>query len=295
MKYQETPFQELNDPLLKATGVRVIIKREDLNHPHLSGNKWWKLRGIVEDARRQNKTTLLTFGGAYSNHIVATAAAAEEMGLQSVGIIRGEKVMPLNSTLAFAEKKGMQLAFISREDYRMKTDPEFLSRLSDRYNDPCIIPEGGTNLAAVQSVSEWGRQLKEFDFDYLCLPSGTGGTLAGLIIGLEGSREVIGYSVLKGNFMTDEVGKILAFSGNDYQNWRVADAYHFGGYAHSHPDLEKFIERQWKINHLPLEPVYSGKMLFGVYDMILTGRFPRSSTIMVLHTGGLDSMRQSAE
>ncbi len=292
MKYTETPLQELQDPFLKEQGVRIVVKREDLNHPHVSGNKWWKLKGVMDEARLQGKTTLITFGGAFSNHIVATAAAARESGLKSIGIIRGERILPLNTSLAFAEQQGMQLEFVSREVYRSKTDPEFLTHLSRRFGEGYIIPEGGTNDAAIRSVAQWAQQLMDVpDFDFVCLPAGTGGTLAGLISGFGGSKQLIGFSVLKGNFLTGEVDRMLTSSGSAYRNWSIENEYHFGGYAKSHPDLEKFMARQWEVNRLPLEPVYSGKMLFGVYDLIRKGRFSRSSVILVLHTGGLESMR----
>ncbi|MBK5279988.1 MAG: 1-aminocyclopropane-1-carboxylate deaminase/D-cysteine desulfhydrase [Bacteroidia bacterium] len=266
--------------------VRVLVKREDLNHPFISGNKWWKLKYNLEEAKALNCDTLLTFGGAYSNHIYATAAAAKEGGFKCIGIIRGEKVQPLNSTLAFAESCGMKLHYVSREAYRQKIESSFIQNLQDQFGNFFLIPEGGTNELAVKGVAEFALLLiEETEFDYLCLPVGTGGTMAGIVVQLAGKKKIIGYSALKGgSFLNNEIKK---FGGDAFSNWRIEEAYHFGGYAKTDKVLGDFMKDAEGKHHLLLDQVYTGKMLFGVFDQINKGLFNKGSTILVLHTGGL--------
>lgn len=290
LSYKKTPVQEIFDPLFEKEAVRVLIKREDLNHPIVSGNKWWKLKYNLEEATKRRRKTLLTFGGAYSNHIFATAAAAYELGFESIGIIRGEESMPLNPTLTFAKEKGMNLHFISRESYRNKTAPAFVEKLKDQFGDFYLLPEGGTNKLAVKGCRELGEKLlREIDFDYLCLPVGTGGTMAGIVKGLKGERRVIGFSALKGGtFLHGDVKDLLkSESMETFKNWEILTDYHFGGYGRSTKELKEFILTQWQDHSLPLDSVYTAKMMFGVYDGIKKGNFKKGSTILDLHTGGL--------
>ena len=206
LNYRETPVVEINHPDLDRRGVQLLLKREDLNHKTVSGNKWWKLKYNLAEARRQNKRTLLTFGGAYSNHIYATAATAAALGFASIGIIRGEKTLPLNPTLEFATRQNMTLHYLSRDAYRQKSEPAILSALCDQFGDFYLIPEGGTNSFAVQGTAEFGVQLLETRFDYALLAVGTGGTLAGLIRGFQGQRQIIGVPVFKGSgYLVDEI------------------------------------------------------------------------------------------
>ena len=266
--------------------MRILIKREDLNHEYASGNKWWKLKYNLEEATRIGHDTLLTFGGAYSNHIYATAAAAKELGLKSIGIIRGENTLPLNHTLAFAESCGMTLHFVSREKYRNKTTDDFIQQLQNKFGDFYLIPEGGTNELAVKGVAEFGTALiNEVDFDYLCLPVGTGGTMAGIVKALAGRKKIVGFSVLKGGgFLSAEVKK---WTADSFSNWNIEQDYHFGGYAKTTNELIKFISEFEKQHQLPLDQVYTAKMMFGILDLIQKGYFKRGSTILALHTGGL--------
>lgn len=282
LRYAPTPVQEIFDSVLDHAGVRLLIKREDLNHPLVSGNKWWKLKYNLAEARTQNKKTLLTFGGAYSNHIYATAAAAAELGFKSIGIIRGEETLPLNSTLSFAKQQGMSLHYVSRELYRTKTSAQFMDALEQQFGDFYLIPEGGTNILAVKGATEFAQTLNT-DFDYVCCPVGTGGTLAGLINGLPG-KKVIGFSVLKGGeFLTEEIQALTSVKGN----WNVVSDYNFGGYAKTNSALEQFI-RTFEANHaIPLDQVYTGKMMAGIYDLIQKGHFVKGNTILAIHTGGL--------
>jgi 1-aminocyclopropane-1-carboxylate deaminase len=262
-----------------------LIKREDLNHPYVSGNKWWKLKYNLEEALKLGHTTLLTFGGAYSNHIYATAAAAHELGLKSIGIIRGEETLPLNHTLSFALDQEMRLQYVSRELYRTKTEQRFRDELYEKFENFYLIPEGGTNELAVGGVTEFAESLGD-DFDYLCCAVGTGGTLAGLIQGVPKEKNVIGFSVLKGgDFLNAEVKKFL--SKEIYGNWRILTDYHFGGYAKIDNTLTNFKKHFESTQSIPVDHVYMGKLFYGVFDLITKNYFTRGSTLLVLHSGGL--------
>lgn len=286
LRYTPTPIVEITDPIVEKAGVCLLMKREDLNHPFVSGNKWWKLKYNLEEAKKQNMRTLLTFGGAYSNHIYATAAAAAELGLNSIGVIRGEETLPLNNTLSFARQRGMTLQYISREQYRNKTVDEFINRLHHQFGDFFLIPEGGTNELAVKGVSDFAETLGN-DFDYVCCAAGTGGTLAGLINALP-SKQIIGFSVLKdGEFLSQDVAQWVG----EKTNWKIVSDYAFGGYAKTNSVLAQFIQQFELRNNIPLEHVYTGKMMAGVYDLIQKGYFHKGSTILTLHTGGLQGKR----
>lgn len=290
LKYIDTVIQEILEEKLDQAGVKLFVKREDQNHEFVAGNKWWKLKYNLAEARKLGHETLLTFGGAFSNHIYATAGAARELGFKSVGIIRGEETLPLNDTLGFAKGCGMNLHFVSREDYKQKKEPEFPEQLKKQFGSFYLIPEGGTNDLALKGCAEFARaKLLQPDFDYLCLPVGTGGTIAGIIAGLDGRKKVIGFSVLKGgDFLNEEVRSLLfKYSGREFSNWKIETGYDFGGYAKHNLELDNFILRMKKDHNLPLEFVYTGKMTAGVFDLISKGFFERGSKILMLHTGGM--------
>jgi 1-aminocyclopropane-1-carboxylate deaminase len=283
LAYHPTPLVDIRDPAFTEAGIRVVLKREDLNHPRVSGNKWWKLKYNLDQVLRHPSKTLLTFGGAYSNHLYAAAAACHELGLRSIGVVRGEEHPLLNDTLQFVKKQGMQLHYVSRESYRHKTENDFVDNLKNEFGSFVLVPEGGSNEEAVQGASEFAASLDQ-SFDYLCCPVGTGGTLAGLIRGYNPAKTVLGFSVLKGAYgMAEEIqrwnrGKI---------NWQLITDYPFGGYAKSTPELLQFIT-QFKANHdVPLEHVYTAKMMWGIFDLTKQGFFKRGSTLLVIHTGGL--------
>ena len=284
INYNFTAIQELKCQILEQSGIRLLIKREDQNHPFISGNKWWKLKHNLVAALNGNKDTLLTFGGTYSNHIYATAAAASELGLKSIGVIRGEEDDPLNATLSFAKKCGMQLHHISREAYRNKAESSFIKQLHDQFGDFYLLPEGGTNELAVKGCAEFATLLdSEVAFDYLCLPVGTGGTMAGIVEGLDESKRIIGFPALKGaTFLEAEIGKYTI-----KKTWQLMYDYHFGGYAKAPETLMEFIDQFEKEHKLPLDPVYTAKMLFGIMDLIKNDFFDPGSTILAVHTGGL--------
>lgn len=293
LQYTKTPVVEISTPEVVQAGIKLFIKREDQNHPHISGNKWWKLKYNLLAAQQQKHNTLLTFGGAYSNHIYATAAAAYELGLKSIGIIRGEETLPPNTTLAFAKSTGMQLHYVSREAYRNKTSVEFIQSLHDRFGDFYLIPEGGTNTLAIKGVAEFAQQLQNrAAFDYVCLPVGTGGTIAGLIAGMNEQTQVVGISVLKnGEFLVDEVKNHLKnFSDRVYGNWHIQTSYHHGGYAKTNPQLFEFINMMNQQHQLPLDPVYTAKLMWGVLDLIEKEKFTPGSKVLMLHTGGLQGL-----
>jgi 1-aminocyclopropane-1-carboxylate deaminase len=284
LRYAPTPVQEIHDPILDKAGVRLLLKREDLNHPFVSGNKWWKLKYNLEEAKKQNKKILLTFGGAYSNHIFATAAAAHELGLESIGVIRGEETLPLNHTLSFAKNIGMKLQYVSRELYRKKTELEFIHQLNQQFGDFYLIPEGGTNKLAVEGCKEFAKTLGN-NFDYVCCSVGTGGTLAGIINGLPTYKNILGFSSLKGGeFLKAEVSQWLEKQSD---NWNIISDYHFGGYGKTTSALEEFKTDFERKTNIPLDLVYTAKMMAGVFDLIQKEFFEKGSTVLVLHTGGL--------
>lgn len=299
LSYTPTPIQEIKSPLFENANVNFFVKREDLNHPFVSGNKWWKLKYALQQAKACGATTLLTFGGTYSNHIYATAAAARELGLNSIGIIRGEESTTPNRTLQFAKEQGMQLHFVSRDEYRKKTEGAFVDRLKKQFGNFYLIPEGGTSTVAIEGVKEFAQQLtKEIDVEYVCCACGTGGTLAGIIKGFP-EKKVIGFSSLKGDFLSEEVRRLLTEevvgekvkrleSGTELvKNWEVISEYHFGGYAKYTSELLTFIENFEEKFSIPLEHVYTGKLFYGLFDLVARHYFPKGSKILVIHTGGL--------
>lgn len=279
---------DLEDDWTKAAGIRLLIKREDEWHPLISGNKWRKLKYNLKEAKNQGKHTLLTFGGAYSNHLAATAAAGKKFDFATIGIVRGEAVLPLNPTLALAQENGMQLYFSSRAAYRDKT--QLLHSLPFATDHCFIVPEGGTNEWALpgcrEIVTDYTGATK---VNYWCVSCGTGGTLAGMITGLNSKQNAIGFSALKGDFLTQTVQDLLPASSQD-KNWSINTDYHFGGYARYDDTLIQFINNFKQNHHIALDPIYTGKLLFGIYDLIKKGFFPRGSTIMAIHTGGLQGI-----
>jgi 1-aminocyclopropane-1-carboxylate deaminase len=288
---ENTPLEEVNDPFLKEKKISLLIKREDLNHPHMSGNKWHKLKYNIQEAQKQGKDTILTFGGAYSNHIYSVAAAGKIFNFNTIGIIRGEEHKPLNPTLSFAKENGMQFYYLDRESYRKKNSHEICDRLKKNFGDFYLLPEGGTNELAVKGCSEIIEKIS-VDYDYICCPCGTGGTLAGLVTGLNGDRFALGFAVLKGaSFLKENVNTLLKSSVKHHlNNWDINLDYHFGGYAKFNKQLLEFIESFSSLTRIQVEPIYTGKMLFGIYDLIANGFFKEGSRIVAIHTGGLQGL-----
>jgi 1-aminocyclopropane-1-carboxylate deaminase/D-cysteine desulfhydrase-like pyridoxal-dependent ACC family enzyme len=290
--FAASPLQKIESEILKLKGIELFVKRDELIHPEVQGNKYRKLKYNLQEARKQKKDLLLTFGGAYSNHIYSTAAAAEFFGIKSIGIIRGERPPILSATLQFAQQHGMGLHFVSRSDYPGFSAPENLAQLYKRFGDFYFIPEGGTNKFALKGVAEIIGELN-ISFDFICTACGTGGTAAGLLSGLKGKAYVIGFSSLKGEDKLTGVIKSLnqEFDGLVYNNFTLNFDYHFGGYARIKPELIDFIKDFHVKNKIQLEPVYTGKMFFGLFDMIVKNKFKPGSRIVALHTGGLQGLK----
>ena len=287
----DSPIQEIQHDLLQSKGILLLIKRDDLIHPQVSGNKWRKLKYNLLAAKKEQQNTLLTFGGAFSNHIYATAAAGKVFGFKTIGLIRGERIEPLNPTLAYAEEVGMELHFISRSDYRKKEEIVYQQQVRANFGNFYLIPEGGTNERAIKGCSELVEevtsQLTALP-DYWCASCGTGGTLSGIIKGLDGRQKVLGFSALKGNFHQKDIEELLG--EKKYNNWQINTQYHFGGYAKFKPTLIDFINTFKKENNIQLEPVYTGKLFYGIYDLIKNDYFPKGSSILAVHTGGLQGI-----
>ena len=293
---ENTPIQAISGLLIKNAGVKLLVKREDLNNQYISGNKWYKLKYNLFEAKKNGFDTLLTFGGAYSNHIYATAAAGKIFGFKTIGIIRGEEHLPLNPTLGFAAKCGMNFYYLDRKSYRQKYNVELLNKLRKKFGEFYMIPEGGTNAFAVKGVKEFISKIN-VQYDYICCPCGTGGTLAGIIKGTNKEKQVLGFSVLKGgDFLRKNVEDLIG--EKEYaksKNWDINPDYHFGGYAKINSRLIDFIDRFAKENNISLEPIYTGKMFYGIYDLVLKGHFKKGETILAIHTGGLQGLEGMKE
>ena len=278
----------ITQPLfIENTTVELHIRREDLIHPFVSGNKFRKLKYNLIEAKKQHFESILTFGGAYSNHIAATAFAAQENGLRSIGIIRGDELadkMDDNPTLAFAKSCGMVFKFISREAYRNKYEVDFLEELANEFGKFYLLPEGGTNDLAVRGCEEILTP-KDAVYDVICTCVGTGGTIAGIINSSFSHQKILGFPALKGGFLQKDIRK---FAINE--NWSLIDDYHFGGYGKVSPELIDFMN--WFSNEykILLDPIYTSKMVFGVMDMIKKNYFPDNSKILIIHSGGLQGI-----
>ena len=273
---------------LNSNNISLYIRREDLIHPFISGNKLRKLKYNLLQAKLENHETLLTFGGAFSNHIVAVAFAGKEQGFKTIGIIRGDELkskISENPTLHFAQNCGMQFEFVSRETYRTKKEPLFLENLKQKFGPFYLIPEGGTNELAVKGCQEILTQA-DAEFDYICCAVGTGGTILGIINSSLRHQKILGFPALKGDFLQNEIRN---FAQN--YNWELITDYHFGGYAKVNQELIAFINGFYKENQIPLDPIYTGKMVFGVMDLIQKNYFPENSKILLIHTGGIQGIQ----
>ena len=268
--------------------VELYIKREDLLHPYISGNKFRKLKYNVEHALRNEAKLLITFGGAFSNHILATAAAGKEYGIATVGLIRGEEWKDKlfeNPTLSLAKEFGMEFEFLSRTAYALKEEKDYLEDVKKRFIGGYILPEGGTNALAIKGCEEILGPM-DGDFDYVCCAVGTGGTIAGIINSSEENQKIVGFSALKGNFLSDVICNFVT-----KKNWTMNSEYHFGGYGKVTDELISFLNNFYKSTSIPLDPIYTGKMMFGVLDMIQKRKFPDNSKILLIHTGGLQGIK----
>lgn len=299
---QPAPVQSLHHPLFEKHGVQVMIKREDLLHNEVSGNKWRKLKYNLNAAREQGLHRVLTFGGAYSNHLYATAAACHSLGFESIGVVRGEPKFPLNSTLFFCVKNGMHLHFVSRNEYRKRDENGLIERLHAQYSRSYFVPEGGANALGVSGCVEILDEVHK-DFDVVTVACGTGSTLAGLVLALKDHQKAIGFSALKGGeFLEDEVIrhaqsvlKNPAANAELSQSFRIETNYHFGGYGKMKPELAEFMEQFYIDHKIRLDPVYTNKMVYGLYDMIGRGEFSKGTRILMIHSGGLQGLNGFSE
>ena len=279
--------QKISLPLLEKKKVELYIKREDLIHPHISGNKYRKLKYNILKAKELKYDTLLTFGGAYSNHIAATAYAGHLNKMQTIGVIRGEEVADIwsdNPTLSAAHKQGMEFKFVSRTDYRKKETTGFLNKLEMEFGDFYMIPEGGTNQLAVKGCEEI-LTAKDTVYDIICCSVGTGGTIAGIINSAAPKQRILGFPALKGNFLKKDICKFV-----ENGNWDLCTDYHLGGYARVDKSLISFINEMNENTGIPYDPVYTGKMMYGILDMIAKDQFKPGTKILAIHTGGLQGI-----
>ncbi|MER7567474.1 pyridoxal-phosphate dependent enzyme [Streptomyces sp. NPDC097941] len=281
-----SPLQELSDPRFARRGVRLLLKRDDLIHPELIGNKWRKLAPNLTAAAGR---TLLTFGGAYSNHLRATAAAGRLLALPTVGVVRGEELAdrPLNPSLARCAADGMRLHFVDRATYRRKTEPDILARVlrAADAEDAYVVPEGGSNPLAVRGCRALGEELAG-RADVVAIACGTGGTLAGLAAGLARDQRCLGIPVLKGGFLPADIEALQrrAF-GARRGDWTLDDRFHFGGYARTPPELDTFAEDFEHRHGVPVERLYVAKLLYGLVTLADEGAFPRGTTLAAVVTG----------
>ncbi|MBD2691516.1 1-aminocyclopropane-1-carboxylate deaminase/D-cysteine desulfhydrase [Anabaena catenula] len=287
------PIQKINSEIAANVGVKLSILRLDLMHPEVNGNKWFKLKYNLAEAKEKNISTILTFGGAYSNHIYATAAAGKIFGFRTIGVIRGQENRPLNHTLQFALAQGMQLVYIDRQTYKQKNTAEFQENLQRRFGEVFIIPEGGCNLNGVHGCIEILQTVKEFNT--ICLACGTGTTLAGMTLSLNQQQKVIGFPVLKGgeflkedinNLLTNYINSGLPAPVNSPAPWELVCNYHFSGYAKVKDELKLFCHNFQQEHNIPLDYIYTGKMFYGIIDLIKQGFF-ESESLLLVHTGGL--------
>ncbi|QIR41189.1 1-aminocyclopropane-1-carboxylate deaminase/D-cysteine desulfhydrase [Tolypothrix sp. PCC 7910] len=296
---QPPTIQPIASAITRQAGVDLSVLRLDVMHPSVNGNKWFKLKYNLLEARQKNFTTLLTFGGAYSNHIYATAAAGNLFGFRTIGVIRGEEHLPLNPTLSFAAQQGMQIVYIDRQKYRQRYTTELQAELKERFGEVFIIPEGGGNLNGVLGCMEILSGAGEFwkqQFDTVCVACGTGSTLAGIVLSLQQGQRVIGFPALKnGEFLAEEIESFLKnyrASGlpktNDaIASWELICNYHMGGYAKVNDELLLFTQQFTQEHGIPLDYVYTAKMFYGVMDLLKQGFFPPGARLLLIHTGGL--------
>ncbi|MEH6346658.1 MAG: pyridoxal-phosphate dependent enzyme [Bermanella sp.] len=292
MKLKSVPIESFHHPLLSQCGVRVDVKRDDLIHPVVSGNKLYKLHFNLVEFERSKMKTLVTFGGAYSNHLHAVACVGKELGVPTVGIVRGEQLLPLNPTLKDCVAWGMTLEPVSRTLYRQKNNSEQVQDIISKYESVYLVPEGGGNLLGVQGAALMLDGVQQDDYDVIAVASGTGATVAGLISASEPNINVIGFATLKGaTWMVDEVEGFLEQLSCSKSNWQINCDYHFGGYGKKNNELSAFVDEISRSYGLDLEPVYTGKAFYGVLDLIARGVIKENSRVLFIHSGGLQGMR----
>lgn len=275
-------IQSLSVEWYKGRVAQIDMLRLDEIHPVISGNKWYKLKHSLAKVEAERYHGVLTFGGAFSNHLIATAAAAHHYGLQSIAVVRGEELADnLSTTLLHCQQYGMKFDFVSRQQYALKTEMSFLKELAQKYPNYYIIPEGGANEYGRIGAKEIGDMIPE-GYTHVCVSVGTGTTMAGICKQVD-CAEVFGYAPMKG-------GKYLL---NDIQQWvgvgryQLFDDWHFGGFGKHKAELLDFMNDFYRVNDIPLDMVYTGKMMYGIAAQIEQGVFAKDAKIICIHTGGL--------
>ena len=283
----EIPQQRIVLPLLEEKGIELYIKRLDRIDQAVTGNKYFKLKYNLKEAQRQGQKTLLTFGGAYSNHILATSLAGKAYQFNTIGIIRGEELADkwnLNPTLRTAATAGMQFKFIGREQYRNRSESAFVDSLKEEFGRFYLLPEGGTNHLAIKGCEEILNK-SDLNFNWICCSVGTGGTIAGIVNSSCENQRVLGFPSLKGNFLKEDICKFTP-----RKNWDLSVKYHFGGYAKMNIELIEFINYFRRKTQIALDPVYTAKMLFGILDLTKRDFFKPGASILAIHSGGLQGI-----
>lgn len=279
--------QEVHLSILKEKQLTLFVKREDLIHPFISGNKYRKLKYNILAAKEEGQHALLTFGGAFSNHIAATAYAGKKYGLRTIGVIRGEELTQSwrqNPTLTKAHGHGMEFKFVSRSQYKQRSNISYLKTLQEEEGPFYLVPEGGTNALAIKGCEEiLSREDK--DFNVICSSVGTGGTIAGIINAAQENQKVIGFPSLKGDFLKKDICNFVA-----KENWELNLNYHFGGYAKVSKELIDFINHFKERTNIPTDPIYTGKLLYGILDLVKQDYFDPGTRILAVHTGGLQGV-----
>lgn len=286
--FKPSILTKIDDPRLLTYGVELWLKRDDLLHPVISGNKWRKLKFSLDHALSVGADTLVSMGGAYSNHLHALAYAGKALGLKTQGLIRGERPETLNPTLVDLLDWGMELNFVSRSDYRLLRHYKGHQDLPGLSPNQYWLPEGGAQALALAGVAELVKEI-DVTYDIICTPCGTGATLAGIIGAVPEQVIVLGFAALKNaGFLSAEVAALLPKA---YANWQINLDYHFGGFAKTTPELRNFIAEFGRITGIPLEPVYTGKMMYALYDLLAKHTFKPGQRIIAVHTGGLQGNR----
>ncbi|MEO9070519.1 MAG: pyridoxal-phosphate dependent enzyme [Ginsengibacter sp.] len=282
---KEPEISELKGEFYENNSVKVFMLRLDEVHPVISGNKLFKLAFFLEEAARSSHKNVITFGGAYSNHLAATAFACQKLGLKCIGIVRGEMPSTFFPTLLFCKENGMQLEFISRDSYKKKEEKEFARELKNKFGEHVLIPEGGFSIKGKEGASLINKYFSDKNFTHICLPVGTATTFAGITDGNNGKSEIVGFSILKD--FKDIDRRFFDLNVNPGKKYSVIGDYHFGGYAKKRNELILFMNNFYTDHKIPLDFVYTGKMMFGVEDLIRKKYFHDGSKILCIHTGGL--------
>jgi 1-aminocyclopropane-1-carboxylate deaminase len=286
--FKPSILTKIDDPLLDQYQIKLWIKRDDLLHPIISGNKWRKLKYTLDHALSEGADTLISMGGAYSNHLHALAYVGKALGLKTIGLVRGEQPETLTPTLSDLQNWGMVLKFVSRFDYRL------LRQYKGCYDLPGLkprqywLPEGGAQALALKGVAELVNEI-DIAYDILCVPCGTGATLAGIIDMVPDQVSVMGFAALKNaEFLQTDVESLLP---RPCSNWQINMDYHFGGFAKTSAELMTFMADFEFKTGIPLEPVYTGKMIYAIYNLITKHTFKPGQRIIAVHTGGLQGKR----